>query len=113
MSFDSLLIHDVTVTNPTASGSTDRYGNLLASTTSVVERMRVQPGVGNNNSEEIIDRDTRITNFRIFARSDSTVTGLSQLTWLGRTLRVDGEPEPFYGRDTLHHLEFNAEEIRG
>jgi hypothetical protein len=111
MSFESLLIHSVTVTNPTASGSTDRYGNLLATTTSVVEKMRVQPG--SENTEEIIDRDTRLTRFRIFARSDSTVTGLSQLTWLGRTLRVTGEPEPFYGRDTLHHLELNAEEVLG
>jgi len=112
MAFSDLLCHDVTVTNPTASGSTDRYGNLIPTTTSVVEKMRVEPAV-RGSTEDLIDRDTRITRFRCFALPASTVTGLSTLTWLGRSLRVDGEPEPFYGRSTLHHLEFQAEEILG
>jgi len=110
MSFQSLLVHSVTVTTPTASGSTDRYGNLVPTTTSVVEQMRVEPKPG---EEEIIDRDTRLSRFRVFALPTTTVTGLSTLTWDGRTLRVDGEPEPFYAMSSLHHYELDAEELRG
>lgn len=113
MSFTSLLIHDVTVSNPVASGS-DRYGNTTYGTSTVVERMRVQPAVGDNPAQEVlIDRDTRVTSFKIFALPTTTVTGLSTLTWEGRTLRVDGEPLPFYGRSSLHHYEFTAEEVLG
>ncbi len=112
MSFSNLLIHDVTVTNPTGAGSTDRYGNLVPTETSAAELMRIQPQeLG--SSEDIINRDTRITRFRVFAGPSSSVTGLSRLVWLGRTLRVDGEPRPFYGRSTLHHYEFDAEEVLG
>lgn len=116
MSFTSLLIHDVTVSNPVDVGATDRYGNDVPSSTSVVEKMRVQPAAaegGGGSSEQIIDRDTRITRFRLFAKPNTVVTGLSTLTWEGRILRVDGEPLPFYGASALHHWEFSAEEVRG
>jgi hypothetical protein len=109
VSFLSLLIHDVTVSNPTSSGE-DRYGNATETLTSVTEKMRVEP---KEADEELIDRDTRLTRFRVFARPDSVVTGLSTLTWETRSLRVVGEPLPFYGRTTLHHYELTAEEIRG
>lgn len=109
MSFLSLLIHDVTVSNP-VTGTADRYGNDVPTATAVVEKMRVEPA---GAAEDIIDRDTRVTRFKVFAKPDSTLTGLSTLTWNGRTLRVDGEPQPFYGRSILHHYEAEAEEIRG
>lgn len=114
MSFNSLLIHDITVSNPVVSGS-DRYGNTTYGATTVVERMRVQPAVGEAGvaQEVLIDRDSRITRFKIFALPTTVVTGLSTLTWEGRTLRVDGEPLPFYGRSSLHHYEFTAEEVLG
>lgn len=109
MSFAALLIHSVTVANPVA-GSSDRYGNDVPTSTSVVESMRIEPA---DAKEDIIDRDTRTTRFKGFALPTTTVTGLSTLTWEGRSLRVDGEPLPFYGRTSLHHYEFNAEEIKG
>lgn len=115
MSFTALLIHDVTVTNPVSVGATDRYGDDVPSTVSVTEKMRVQPASaeGGGSSEEIIDRDTRIVRFKVFAKPTTVVTALSTLTWNGRTLRVDGEPLPFYGASSLHHYEFSAEEVRG
>lgn len=116
MSFQALLVHDVVVTTPGTTGTADRYGNLILAEASVTEKMRLQPagGVGAGGvSEDIIDRDTRITLFRVFAKKDTTVTGLSTLTWEGRTLRVKGEPRPFYGRSSLHHYEFDAEEVLG
>lgn len=115
MSFTALLIHPVTVTTPLTTGTTDRYGNLVPSETSVDEMMRVEPQPGSvaNSTEDIIDRDTRITRFRVYATPSTTMTGLSRLTWLGRTLRVDGEPRPFYGRTSLHHWEADAEEVLG
>lgn len=82
----------------------------------MLEKMRVEPmgGQGTRSSQElIIDRDTRITRFKVFALPTTTVTGLSTLTWNSRTLRVDGEPLPFYGMSSLHHYEFDAEEILG
>lgn len=109
MSFLSLLIHDVTVSNP-VTGTADRYGNDVPTATTVVEKMRIEP---EKASEDIIDRDTRVTRFKGFAKSDSVVTGLSTLTWEGRTLRVVGEPLPYPGGSGLHHYEFGAEEIRG
>ena len=109
MSFTSLLIHDVTVSNP-AAGTADRYGNDVPTASAVVERMRIEPAEA---KEDLTDRDTRVTRFRGFALPTSTVTGLSTLTWGSRTLRVDGEPLPFYGGSSLHHYEFSAEEILG
>lgn len=109
MSFTSLLIHDVIVSNPVA-GSPDRYGDDVPTATTVLEKMRVEPEAA---EEHIIDRDTRKTRFKVFALPTTAVTGLSTLTWNARTLRVDGEPEPFYGRSTLHHYEFKAEEVLG
>lgn len=109
MSFSSLLIHDVIVSNP-VTGSADRYGNDVPTATTVTEKMRVEPEAA---EEHIIDRDTRKTRFRCFALPTTAMTGLSTLTWNGRTLRVDGEPKPFYGRVSLHHYEAAAEEILG
>lgn len=116
MSFQALLIHPVTVVTPGTTGSTDRYNNLVPSETSVSERWRIQPAGGEvtgGAEEEIVDRDTRITRFKCFAPPSSTVTGLSRVLWGTRTLRVKGEPRPFYGRKTLHHYEVNLEEVLG
>lgn len=116
MGYLDLLIHTVTVTNPKATGTTDRYGNLVADTESFTEAARVEPGEGSGRgpSEEIlINRDTRITRFKIFLRSDTHVNGLSTLVWEGRSLRVDGEPRRFDGRNSPHHVEVDAEEILG
>lgn len=111
--FASLLIHDVTVTNDGAQSGTDRYGNPIFGEVSVVEKMRVQPGPRTGNIEDIIDRDTRVTQFRLFCKPDTTANGLSRLTWNGRALRVVGEPRPLYDSGTLHHWEMDAEEVLG
>lgn len=116
MAFSSLLIHTVTVVTPGTTGSVDRYNNLVPDETSVIERWRVQPGAGDvtgGAEEEIIDRDTRITRFKAFVPPNSTVTGLSRILWGSRTLRVKGEPRPFYGRQNLHHYELTLEEVLG
>lgn len=110
MSFTSLLIHSVTVITPGATGSTDRYGNLVPTETSVTEQVRIQPVA---SEEDLINRDTRTTRFLVFAKSTTTITGLSRLTWGTRTLRVVGEPRPFYARAALHHYEADCEEILG
>ena len=110
MSFNSLLIHTVTVTNPKSTGTIDIFGDRVPDTESFTERVRIDV---NKSSEEIIDRDTRTTDFFIFALPDTHITGLSTVTWGTRTLRVVGEPRPRYGKHTLHHWEFDAEEILG
>lgn len=113
MSFSALLIHDVLVINDSGVSGTDRYGNKLYHETSVVEKMRVQPAPATQDEEYIIDRDTRLTRFKIFAKADTTTNGTSRLVWLDRSLRVLAEPRPFYNGGALHHWEFTAEEVLG
>ena len=116
MSFESLLIHTVTVSTPTGFGpATDRYGNpdeALTITPGVPCRIEPAEGQGGNR-EIIIDRDTRINRFRAFFLPDAPVNALSTLTWGTRTLRVSADPEYVYDGVGLHHFETECEEILG
>lgn len=116
MSFLRLLIHDVTVRTPSgAATGEDRYGNPTFADAVSTEKVLVQPGPPSGNDELTINRDTRITRFRIFARPATVITSTSVLTWGTRTLKVDGEPRPHYNprKNVLHHWEIDAEEILG
>lgn len=117
MSFSSLLIHEITITNPGAVTGSDRYGNPVLASSSFTSRARVQMGGGGARSgaseEDIIDRDTRVSRFKIFVPAGTNVSGLSTIVWEGRSLRVDGEPAPIDGMHGAHHIEFMAEEVLG
>ena len=116
MSFTSLLIHTVTISNPTTSGI-DRYGNPAPGTpVDVVEQVRMEMPDRRKVSgteERLSDRDTRITRYRMFALPDSAVTALSTITWEGKSLRVDGKPAVKMDATGPHHVEVYLTEIEG
>lgn len=115
MSFDSLLIHTVSIRNLVDAASPDDYGNPTYTETVVESRARVEvSGIRENASvEDIVDRDTRITRFRVWLPAGTDVSGTSNLTWEGRDLRVVGEPSRFDDSVGPHHLELTAEEVLG
>jgi len=111
VSFLALLIHQVDVSNPTFPGGVNRYGDPDETpTVTAGVRCRVQPAGGD---ERLDNRDTRTTRMRVFFLPDAPITALSTLTWLGRTLRVSAEPEPYYDSGALHHYEVDTEEVLG
>jgi hypothetical protein len=115
VSFESLLIDEVTIVTPTSTvGSEDRYGNPELTTVSNVYPARVQQmqaQFGGGEDERM--RDTRITVFTIFLPAGAVVDGLSVITWEGRTLKVNGEPSTVQDSVGPHHIELKAEEILG
>lgn len=120
MSFDSLLIDLVDVTNITAYGpAVDRYGDLQETTTTISNvPCRVDPAEGQGGNREVLEtanlkRDTRINRFKIFFRADAPVTALSTLTWGTRSLRISADPELMQNSVGVHHMEVEAEEIEG
>lgn len=112
MSLAALLIHTVTISNPSVDGGTDRYGNPTETATEISSKARVEQLKAD---EEIVDRDTRLTGYRIYLPAGTAVSATSTLTWIdeARTLRASGEPNIVYGARGVHHLELPAEEIRG
>lgn len=110
MSYDSLLIDTVTVFNP-SSDSEDRYGNPIQELDDgTVERARVQQMAAD---EDLRDRDTRVTRYRVFLISDTTATSLSVIEWNGRQHRVVGEPAKVADGIGVHHVEAAMEGIEG
>lgn len=108
MTYQGLLVHDVTVHNPVA-GTPDRYGNDIPSESSVAEKALVQPAPG---SEDVINRDTRTLRFLLFFGADSVVTGLSTVDWEGHAIKVDGDPR-LHDYGTVPHIEADGVEYRG
>lgn len=112
MSLAALLIHTVTIANPSVDGGADRYGNPTETTTSTTSKARVEQLKAD---EEIVNRDTRLTGYRVYLPADTDVDALSVLTWVdqGKTLRAIGEPNIVYGARGVHHLELPCEEVQG
>lgn len=110
MSFTSLLVHQITITNPVDTTDTDRYGNPVPGEESFDTVARMQPVT---SAEDIVDRDTRITAYLVFLKPGTNVSALSTITWEGRSFRVHGEPRTFTGRRTAHHIELDAQEVLG
>jgi hypothetical protein len=109
--FTSLLIHTVTIYNPT-SGSTDRRGNeVFSDGTGVSSPARVEL----TTATEVDDarRDARFTTYRVFLPRDVTVTATSVVEWEGRRHRVVGGPDTLDGRSGPHHVELMMERIEG
>jgi hypothetical protein len=103
VSYDALLIHTVTIRNLVApAGTSDRYGDAVFATTDTVEKARVQQLDG---QEVNADRDTRVTQYRIFLKTDSVITVFSSIIWNGDTYAVTGEPSVVDGLTGPHHIE--------
>jgi hypothetical protein len=111
MSFEDLLIHTVTVFNPTTIDSSGRYGDEeLVFDAGTVMTGRVDLGASN---EQTVDRDTSVTQATLFLLPTVVISSLSYWTWDGRKFRVSGEPKMLYDGVGEHHLEVASEEVRG
>ena len=106
-----LLPHTVTLVTVVEGASVDRYGNPVTEETETAGvRAYVQPS---SASEDIINRDTRVTDYNVFLLSSASVDGLSKIIWEGLTLAVDGEPARFDTPSGPHHIEVKAQRIDG
>jgi hypothetical protein len=114
LSFDSLLIHTVTIYNSNDDG-VDRYGNTIQlMEAGVTTRARVdQLTLGGSARELLVDRDTRQTYYTVFLPADTPVNGLSVIHWGSRRLAVEGEPADVYNSATEHHIEVMCKEVLG
>lgn len=115
MSFESLLIHTVTISNPVDTASVGRYGDAVpGSPTTAVEQVRIQPARRLDFfKEELRNRDTRTTLHQMYTKPNSIVTGLSTVVWGARTFRVRSRPALVYDGSGVHHYEAVLEEVEG
>jgi hypothetical protein len=110
MSFASLLIHTVTVLNPT-TGAPNRYGDPSLVYDDGVE---VPARVAQLGSEEDVNqRDERTTRFRVYLHPDVAIDALSLVEWNGKMYKVSGEPTVRDGRWGPHHIEAEIELVEG
>lgn len=107
----SRLIHTVTV-NTYTYGSTDRYGNAsLSVTTSTVYAAWLEPLSG---TENLIDRDTRVSMWRLILPPDASISAVDEVVYDGSTFRVRGKPRKVYTRGSdPHHIEADLELVEG
>jgi hypothetical protein len=88
-----------------ATGTTDRYGNTLPASWSThlndVPAV-VQPA---NSSENVVDRDTIVTRYRIHLGPDVDIVPTDRVAWNGVTFDVDGDLERHSRKGTPHHIE--------
>lgn len=102
--------HTISIINETAS-TTNEYGDTVyVDAAAIQSNAWVQPIAA---TEEEITRDTRVTRFHILVPPATVVTATSKIQWEGKTLQVLGEPLPYYNRNGVHHLEFDAVEYLG
>ena len=114
MSFESLLIHMITVFLY-VEGSEDRYGNAQETyDAGTAHPARVQYlSVGGQGRELLVGRDTTQTWYEIFTQPGVVVDSRSVITWEGKRLQVDGEPTMVHDGIGEHHLQIMAKETVG
>lgn len=101
---DHVTYHD-TVDVLRAEPTTDRYQNTVAgSWTTHLEAVPavVQPA---DTSENVIDRDTVVTRYRLHIGASTDITSGDRVVWQGRTFDVDGDLELHSRKGTPHHFE--------
>lgn len=114
MSFESLLIHTITIKNRIA-GSTTRHGDeteTFDAGTSCPARVQ-QLAIGGAGQEELEGQDRRVTYFRIFTQADVTVSSTSMIIWGAHRLEVFGQPSLVNDAAGSHHYEIQAREVLG
>lgn len=99
-----MAYHDSAV-RQRATSTTDRYGNDVLDWTTPAEvtiSCTIQPA---DSSENVVDRDTVVTRYRLFCAPGTDVVSSDRLVWRGRTFEVDGDLEEHSRKGTPHHLE--------
>lgn len=115
MTFQSLLIHSVVISNPTVGAPGGRYGDPVpGAPVDVAETVRIAPARRLDFfKEELRNRDASITRFTLYAMPTSTVTYLSTVVWGARTFTVVARPAMVADGTGDHHVEALLEEIEG
>jgi hypothetical protein len=115
VTFQSLLIHSVTISNPVDGAQGGRYGDPVPGTpTDTVETVRIQPARRLDFfKEELRNRDTSVTRFTMYAMPTSTVTYRSTVIWGTRTFNVVARPAMVVDGTGDHHVEALLEEVEG
>lgn len=116
MSFNSLLIHTVTV-RPRVSGGTSRYNDAIESYgTGTATPARVQylsTGGTFEDRERLLGRDLRQQWLMVFLPPTVVIDALSIIEWGSITLNVDGVPMIKYDGLDAHHIEAICKEVAG
>ena len=114
MSFQSLLIHTVTIYN-TVTGTESRYGDdQQAYDDGTTTAARVEGStLGGASREQLGSGDIRQAWFTVYLPAGTAIDGLSMIVWGSRRLRVDGEPITVYDGVGPHHIEVTGLEVKG
>jgi len=115
MSFNSLLIHSVTVKNRISGATDSRYGDEVETyDAGTVYNARVQMSdVGGQQREQLEGGDVISTAFEVFLPANAAVFGTSEIVWGTRILHVTGEPAIKYDGNGPHHIQVSALEVLG
>ena len=117
MSFEGMLVHDVTIIAPGAM--VDRYGDTLADwnnpTTTASKAWIYQR---TSEEDHAGGRNAFIQNWRAFLPADAIVSAGYRIDWplRGLTFEVDGPVRASYrpaGVPDLHHLEVDLQHVAG
>jgi len=112
MSFRALLHQTVTIVHREEDpDDTDGYGNPKLKEVSRENR----PGrLRQLQADEVTpDRDTQVSDWRLYLEGDVTLGALDQCIEGGRTFDVVGVPSPVQGRRRIHHIEATVRLIHG
>ena len=110
MSMNAMLRESVIVYNRT-DGAADVFGNAAdtfdvgTASPAWVQQQTV--------SEEITDRDVRISFFKVVLPADAPIYFDSEIEWNDLRMRVDGKPQEFYNHHGIHHIEVLAQLVEG
>jgi hypothetical protein len=110
MSFDTLLIHQVTIRRMVEPAERDAHGDLILAhdpALDVTTNARVEPTTG---TESLSNRELERETFEVFLPPNSVVAGTDELHWLDRDviLKVEGPPLECSDSIGVHHIELMA-----
>lgn len=112
MSIARLLNQSLTIQRR-SSTSTDEYGNEVhTTTTSTVTVGYVEQATA---EEVTVDRETYVTDWRVFLPAGTAVDGSDRIVYGSKTLEVVGAPHEVWNprTRTTHHIEARAREVTG
>lgn len=111
MSFEALLVHDVTIL--TATSSESRYGDTEKNWTDPTEST-VKGWVSQRSQLEDHDqREAQVSDWVLFLHPDATISGANRVRWEGITFEVEGPVNPAWSPRGVHHLEVPLRVVTG
>jgi hypothetical protein len=118
MAFDDLLSMDVTVAHKEQTGNVDGYNNPKVEVVSIttykgyVEQANARGRAGATR-ERLGGFDIRTSDWIVILPKDAILGSLDEVTALGITFGVVGQPWPVHTPGGRHHIEANLREVEG